>query len=78
MTYEPSRTFFSCNSTSTDGSATHRHVGNPRGVGEALCPLQVENREGLYDKLGIDGIFSIPPPYIGSPLHEEENYSENV
>jgi hypothetical protein len=53
-------------------------VGNPRGVGEALCPLQVDNREGLYDKLGIDGIFSIPPPYIGSPLHEEENYSENV
>lgn len=39
--------------------------------------FQVDNRVDLYDQLGIDGIFSIPPPYIGPPLREEENYSEN-
>ena len=32
--------------------------------------FQVDNRLDLYDKLGIDGIFSIKPPYIGPPWEE--------
>lgn len=45
--------------------------------------FQVDDRLALYDKLGIDGIFSIKPPYIGLPPIrvpsgvEEENYEED-
>lgn len=39
--------------------------------------FQVDDRLALYDKLGIDGIFSIKPPYIGPPPPEEDNYEED-
>ena len=47
-------------------------------VWEALfAHFAVNNRLDLYDRLGIDGIFSIKPPYIGPPLLEVGDYSED-
>ena len=31
----------------------------------------------LFDRLGIDGIINISPPYVGPPLSEDGDYSEN-
>ena len=39
--------------------------------------FQVDNRLDLYTRLGIDGIFSIKPPYIGPLLLDEEGYEED-
>jgi uroporphyrinogen decarboxylase len=39
--------------------------------------LRVESTIELYDKLGIDGIFRISPPYIGSAAHHEDDYWED-
>ena len=38
--------------------------------------FEVNDRLALYEKLGIDGIFSIKPPYIGPPLEDEETLNE--
>ena len=39
--------------------------------------FEVDSRLALYDKLGVDGIFSIKPPYIGPTLLEEAAYEED-
>lgn len=39
--------------------------------------LQVDSILALYDKLGIDGIFGLWPPYIGPEPRKEETYWEN-
>lgn len=39
--------------------------------------FQVANRLDLYDKLDIDGIFAIKPPYIGPPWKGDSAYWEN-
>ena len=37
----------------------------------------VEATLELFDKLDIDGIINIKPPYVGPPLREQGSYSEN-
>ena len=37
----------------------------------------VDNSLAVYERLGIDGIFGISPPYIGPPPRAEEGYWEN-
>ena len=37
----------------------------------------VDSRLALYDQLGIDGIFSVLPPYVGPEPLKEETYWEN-
>ena len=39
---------------------------------------EVETRVALYDRLDIDGIMNITPPYIGPPLREDGDYTENA
>ncbi|MGQ9682064.1 MAG: uroporphyrinogen decarboxylase family protein [Anaerolineae bacterium] len=39
--------------------------------------LQVDSRVALYDRLDIDGIMHISPPYIGPALPQEGSYWEN-
>jgi uroporphyrinogen decarboxylase len=39
--------------------------------------LQVDTVLALCDRLGIDGIFHIAPPYIGPDLRREDDYWEN-
>ncbi len=37
----------------------------------------VDNALAVYERLGIDGIFGISPPYVGPPPRVEEGYWEN-
>jgi uroporphyrinogen decarboxylase len=39
--------------------------------------FQVDTRLAVYDRLGIDGIFSVLPPYVGPEPRREEGYWEN-
>ena len=39
--------------------------------------LQVDSLVALYDRLDIDGIMHIGPPYIGPEPRKEEDYWEN-
>jgi uroporphyrinogen decarboxylase len=56
--------------------------GGDTPVGPALCGggtwRGVEALVALFDRLDIDGIFNIAPPYIGPELRSEGDYSENA
>jgi len=39
--------------------------------------FQVDTRLAVYDRLGIDGIVSVLPPYVGPEPHKKEGYWEN-
>jgi len=56
--------------------------GGDTPVGPALCGggtwREVEALVALFDRLDIDGIFNIAPPYIGPELRSEGDYSENA
>ena len=49
--------------------------------GPALCggalARDMEATLALFDRLGVDGILNIAPPYIGPPLRKEGDYHEN-
>ncbi len=44
-------------------------------VGNRVWPLEATLE--LYDRLEIDGILTVSPPYIGPPLRREADYTEN-
>ena len=47
-------------------------------VYDRLCAhFDASNRIELYERLGIDGIFEIAPPYCGPALREEADYRED-
>ena len=44
--------------------------------GKLMCG--VEGIRALFDRLDIDGILSIAPPYVGPPVRTEPDYWENA
>jgi uroporphyrinogen decarboxylase len=57
-------------------------AGRDTPVGPALCGggtwRGVEALVALFDRLDIDGIFNIAPPYIGPALRDDGDYTENA
>lgn len=49
----------------------------PTGLCGGSLFYSIQNTLTLFDKLGVDGILNVAPPYIGPPLKQEGDYSEN-